>query len=284
MTEMINNNNNKKKSRGLSKNPVINAFQQAGIWFKETAWIQVVLAVILVFGIIFSIPFIVKAATASVDTSKENIKYLKKYRKNYDELQNIVEGTSHKYTVVYYYNASDSTSATVGGMIKDYIFNSDYFNYDELKSSFVTVDLSRTKDADSKDYDITDEQITDLAERYKSVYNSKVWGFGKGGATYEYGGNNNLPLFNSSYTNGYDDAGMNEGTLTVPVNSWVIYENKADAELATLYPVWVSLSFNNLSSASSNTSKMGDFLNEFAAAMNYATDPDLITFVDSNKD
>ena len=86
MKQKQQNQQKNKKAIGLSKNPVVSAFQQAWIWFKETAWIQVILVVILVFGIVLSIPFIVRAATAESDDSTKNIKYLENRRVDYDQL------------------------------------------------------------------------------------------------------------------------------------------------------------------------------------------------------
>lgn len=261
---------NNKRAAGLSKNPVVNAFQQAWIWFKETAWIQVILVVIVVFGVVFSIPFIVRAATAESDDDAENIDYIKGYRVDYDQLQKEIKDTSRKYTVVFYYSPSDSNCSTLGGYLKDYILNSDYFQMDDFKDALVTFDLSRTDDEDENDYDITADQVEDLANIYKPVYNSKVWNYGNG-PTYSFGGNNRLPLYNSSYSKGWDDAGNSDGTLSIPADTWVIYENSADADLSSAEPVWISLGWNTLSSG------LQDFLHEFEASINYAVDPDLLT-------
>lgn len=273
-----------KEHGGLSKNPVINWFQRVWLWFKQTAWIQVILVVLVVFAIVFSIPFIVQAATAETDQSAVNIKYLKNKRLTYDKLATRVANTNYKYTVVFFYDPSDTDSATLGGYIRDYILNDDYFTFNEysygngrrtrdISDFLVTVDITRTQenaeaddDMSDDDYDITEDQIIDLATLYSNFYDSVVWDYGgTDAATYSYGGNNNLPLYNTSYTNGWSDAGNTDGILSIPANTFVIYEND-DEPLEEKNPIWVSLGFNNL-----NTS-LSSFLPEFAASMNYATE------------
>ncbi len=274
MKQKQQNQQKNKKAIGLSKNPVVSAFQQAWIWFKETAWIQVILVVILVFGIVLSIPFIVRAATAESDDSTKNIKYLENRRVDYDQLADRIQDTSHKYTVVFFYSPSDDNCSTLGGYLRDYILNSDYFDMTEFRDSLVTFDITRTDEADDSDYDITENQVEELANIYKSFYDSTVWCYGSESApTYSYGGNSRLPLYNTSYDQGWDSIGNTDGILSIPAGTWVIYENGTDSELSSARPVWIALGWNELSSG------LQSFLHEFEASMNYATDPDLLNLI-----
>ena len=273
-----------KESGGLSRNPVANWFQRAWLWFKQTAWIQVILVVLIVFGIVFSIPFIVRAATAETDQTAVNNKYLNKKSIDYDELVERVSDTDYKYTVVLFYDPANLDSTKLAGYLRDYILDDEYFSFNEyaygngkrtrdLSDFLVTVDVTRTKEAaeddDSikdSDYDITEDQMVELSTLYREIYNGLVWNYGRDGATYSYGGNDGLPLYNTTYdSEGWDEAANTGGDLTVPPNTMVIYEND-DEPLTEKNPLWVSLSFNNLNIS------LSSFLPEFENAMNYATE------------
>lgn len=253
---------NNKKTIGTSKNPIVNWFQAAWIWFKETAWIQVVLVVLVVFAVVFSIPFIVRAASAETDTATENTKWLNDRSVDYDELDNKIKTSKEKYTVVFFYSETDTDCQTQGGYLRDYVLNSKYFDKDTFENSFVTFDMSRTETNDEDDYDISDDQVLTLANIYKPFYDSNIYRV----ATWEYQGNRNQPL----YTTSWDEKGNNNGELTIPAGTWVIYENNQDGITST--PVWINLGWNHLSS-------LATWLNEFEAAMDYSTDPAIINLV-----
>ena len=81
------NGGNKKQRKHSNKdNPVKDFFLNIWIWFKETAWVQVVLVVVLVFAIVISIPLIVRAATAVKPDEDVALSYWKGKRKNVNEV------------------------------------------------------------------------------------------------------------------------------------------------------------------------------------------------------
>uniref|UniRef100_A0A8C5IJJ4 Peptide deformylase n=1 Tax=Junco hyemalis TaxID=40217 RepID=A0A8C5IJJ4_JUNHY len=81
------NGGNKKQRKHSNKdNPVKDFFLNIWIWFKETAWVQVVLVVVLVFAIVISIPLIVRAATAVKPDEDVALSYWKGKRKNVNEM------------------------------------------------------------------------------------------------------------------------------------------------------------------------------------------------------
>lgn len=256
---------NNQKTHGLAKNPVARAFQTAWIWFKETAWIQVVLVVAIVFGVVFSIPPIVRIFTADPDTSGDNLNFLKDRRKKHDELNSIIKDNSkYKYTVVMYYTPTDSASLSVAEVLRKSVITSSYAP--DFGNYLYTVDTSRTEKANVNDYDFTEDQLRTLAGNYKTFFDGNIWHK----ATY-FDGQKTSPLYASSTEEkGWDAVGNSDGTLYVPANTFVIYQNGGDNSLEAT-PVWINIGFNQA------TTSLDSFLTEFKAAMNYATDPDLIT-------
>lgn len=249
-------NDKNKTSKAGAKTKIATWFQSAWIWFKETAWIQVLLVVLLVFAIVFSIPFIVRAVNTQTDESVENIDYLDGKQVDYDGLKKKVEDTSNEYTVVFFYSGSDTDSQTLGGYLRDYIFNSKYFDYEDFEDHFVTLDISATDKADKDDYDITEQQIVDLANIYRPFYNNNIYEK----AYYTYKGSR-AQLFTDEW--GTPDS----GELTISPDTWVIYRNGENA--LENNPAWINIGWNNLST-------LQDFMHEFEASMNYAFDTPII--------
>ena len=120
--------------------------------------------------------------------------------------------------------------------------------------------------ADSDDYYVTTARLTDMTNVYKTFYMSSIYEK----AIYDNGTISNAPL----YTADWDSKGNSDGVLTVPANTWVIYENGSAQGLMADPPVWISLGFNTVGSSGSTVPTA--FLREFAAALNYNTDPDIV--------
>ena len=106
------NGGNKKQRKHSNKdNPVKDFFLNIWIWFKETAWVQVVLVVVLVFAIVISIPLIVRAATAVKPDEDVALSYWKGKRKNVNEVNSYGKNKDNEYTTVFYYSEDSGNQA-----------------------------------------------------------------------------------------------------------------------------------------------------------------------------
>lgn len=263
------NASNNKYSTGFSTNPFIRAFQASWLWFKETAWVQVVLVVILVFGVVFSIPYIIEAATADSDEDAEYIDYLEDRRKNYKNLNEQIKKTNTQtgYTVVYFYSPDDSSSTGIGYYLKDGIFSSDAkknnYYQENLYKSLVTVDVTRTYDADEDDYDFTSEQLDQMSYNmglfYDSSINNKTFTT-VNAKTYTYGSSS------TSWHSKVDSS--NTGVLSVPANTWAIYKNDASNELLETEPVFAMNGFST-SITSGDPGNFSTFTDEFGSLVDH---------------
>ncbi len=59
-------------------------------WFKEAAWLQVLLIIVVVVGLVISIPYAVKGISSAL--AKDDSKFYEEHRINYATLNNFLEG------------------------------------------------------------------------------------------------------------------------------------------------------------------------------------------------
>lgn len=257
----------KQNSKSKKNGKIARGFQAFGIWFKDTAWIQVVLVVIVVFAIVFSIPYIVNAINTTSTDDEKTTDFLKDRRKTYDELNKAITNTKKEYTVVYYYDGSNS-SDTVGNLMRKNIFDSDVKYYDDslFGNYLVTLDISRLKENNDSDYDLTKDQLQDIATVYDSFYATTF--FGKEG-NYSYKdsstGTKIKYFINDSDWNikSYKDfGGFSDGYYKVPSGLFAVYKNASDNNIASTDPIWMDISI-------ANTSNNTDFMDELIASLDY---------------
>ena len=162
------NGGNKKQRKHSNKdNPVKDFFLNIWIWFKETAWIQVVLVVVLVFAIVISIPLIVRAATAVKPDEDVALSYWKGKRKNVNEVNSYGKNKDNEYTTVFYYSEDSGNQAlSVNKAFSDYIFSGEN-KFLNVEKSFYAIDLTRNDENSDNDIaknpDITKDQDQAIA-------------------------------------------------------------------------------------------------------------------------
>lgn len=124
-------------------------------WFKEAAWLQVLLIVVVVVGLVVAIPFIVQAIVAAVNSSSSN--FYEGHRVSYAEVEKYVGGdskaagtvgngtttygvsTTEEGFVVMYYKQNDTDCNNLQSRIETW-FNGFNKNYGEGNLKFYTVD------------------------------------------------------------------------------------------------------------------------------------------------
>lgn len=136
-----------------------NFFVKIWQWFKETAWIQVLLIVGVVIGVVVSIPPIVKGITKLVDGTHKNTFY-KDNRITYDEYVEKVEGQTEGMFVVMLYSPNCSHCEAIQKNLSNF-----YRDYPDQKIYFI--------DIDDEDY-INDAQLAVLQEKFAQVYNNQA--------------------------------------------------------------------------------------------------------------
>lgn len=260
------------RKTGFKKNPVGAAFQELGIWFKDTAWIQVVLVVVVVFAIVFSIPFIVSAINSTDTDSDKTMKFLESKRVNYNELNSRLNSSKEEYTVVFYYDGS-STTQTVGNLIRKNIFeaNKKYYDDELFGKYFVTFDIHRTKEnaekaTDTKifknknDYDVTDAQIEAISKNYQAFYDGNIRGKN---LKYEDSSKTDqtfVPVANSSDT--YVTLTNSATKYVIPAGVIAVYKNGSTGKVETINPAWLDLGIDHTGGDTA-------FMDELIASVNY---------------
>lgn len=267
------NGGNKKKLRIKTDNKFKDFFLNIWIWFKETAWIQVVLVVVLVFGVVISIPLIVRAATTEKPNSDVALEYYKGKRKNVtdvnnaakDSSKNIKDGSSENvYTTIFYYSEDASNKAlSINKAFSDQIFggNNPLRN---AERTFYTVDLTRDEKKDSNDYDITTDQKTAIALNLAKFYGKAIKNYT--GNYHDFTGVNNLSWGSNDFS------GKTEMPTDQPIVA--VYKNTADFDLTTAMPVSVRYGFSSDSDV--NVIK-NEFFGILANQFDYNKDSDSFT-------
>lgn len=138
-------------------NPVKRFFINIWQWFKETAWIQVLLIVGLIIGIVMSITPLVGWISGLVEKSKESTFY-KDNKITYSNLQTKNEGSDENYVVIF---ISDTCPNCKGS--QKYI---EAWSKEHSELKFYTIN---TSDEDA----ITDEDLINLNTIYLPVYNNQ---------------------------------------------------------------------------------------------------------------
>lgn len=136
-----------------------NFFVKIWQWFKETAWIQVLLIVGVVIGVVVAIPPVVKGINSLVEQNKK-VTFYKDNRITYDEYVEKVEGQTEGMFIVMLYSPTCSHCEAIQKSVRDF-----YKEYKDQTIYFI--------DIDDKDY-ITDAQIAVLKEQYAQVYDSQA--------------------------------------------------------------------------------------------------------------
>lgn len=153
-------------------------------WFKEAAWLQVLLIVGVVVGLVVAIPFVVKGITNAINDDSSS--FYKEHRIDYNKLGMYLTGedkscngaigdqkydadgkfdynTGKEGFVVMFYKSNCDNCKTLQKNIETWYksFNKDYAN-NNLK--FYTIDIS---------WDIDDDTKSSNNEGIKSLYNNK---------------------------------------------------------------------------------------------------------------
>lgn len=153
-------------------------------WFKEAAWLQVLLIVGVVVGLVVAIPFVVRGITNAINT--DNSSFYKEHRIDYNKLGMYLTGEDkscngtigdQKYDengkfdlnnqkegfVVMFYKSNCDNCKNLQSNIETWYknFNKDYANG---KLKFYTIDVS---------WDIDDDTKSTNNEGIKSLYNNK---------------------------------------------------------------------------------------------------------------
>ncbi|MFA6829828.1 MAG: hypothetical protein WCR67_03915 [Bacilli bacterium] len=171
-------------------------------WFKEAAWLQVLLIVGVVVGIVISIPYIVSAIRSAIDG--DNSGFYTAHNINYDRFEKYLDGsnkecnglvgdnnkdeetyssTKEGFVIMFYkdncdncnsmqkyvedaYDQMNSTSA-INGKLKFYTINVGWRPGDEDDSSTYE---GKDPNLDYQNTNITLQQQMDLSESIKNVY------------------------------------------------------------------------------------------------------------------
>ncbi len=170
-------------------------------WFKEAAWLQVLLIVGVVVGLVVAIPFVVQAIVNAVNSSNSN--FYEAHRVKYAEVEKYVAGSdkscvgtvgegktsysvsdSEEGFVVMYYKQNDSDCENLQSRIETW-YNNFNKNYGSGNLKFYTVDCSwypsdetKTKDyeGDTSKYEnsyISLEQQQTVMDSVKDTYLSQ---------------------------------------------------------------------------------------------------------------
>lgn len=234
---------NKKRIKIKTDNKVKDFFLNIWIWFKQTAWIQVVLVVAIVFGIVISIPLIVSAATRVRPNADVALEYYQSKRKNVDQVNTEARNSSGRiqagssenvYTTIFYYSEDSSNKAlSINKAFSDQIFGG-RSALRNAERSFYTVDLTRDEARDQNDYDITQDQKTKIALNLSKFYAKAIKNYT--GTYHDITGVNNLKWSSSDFSQ-----------TSMPTDQPIVavYKNTADFDLATAMPVSVRYGFSS---------------------------------------
>lgn len=140
-------------------------------WFKEAAWLQVLLIVGVVVGLVVAIPFVVQAIVNAVNSSNSN--FYEAHRAKYSEVEKYIEGkdsscvgtvgkgeTSYSISdseegfVVMYYKQNDSDCTNLQSRIETW-YNNFNKNYGKGNLKFYTIDCGwyPSDETKNKDYE-----------------------------------------------------------------------------------------------------------------------------------
>lgn len=135
------------------------AFRRFITWFKDTAWIQVLLIILLIFGLMALVPVAVSGIKSLIEASGESTFY-KDHRTTYDEMLTKVNENSE--VTIFFYSPTCSHCEQVQDKIEQY-----YTETENGKNRIVyTIDISDT------DY-ITESQLQILHGEYERVYDTE---------------------------------------------------------------------------------------------------------------
>lgn len=257
---------NRKRAKVNTDNKFKDFFLNFWIWFKETAWIQVVLVVVLVFGIVLSIPLIVRAVTATPDPTTVALDYYNGRRKKVSEVNSLASDTSKKYTTVLFYSEDASSQATtVASAFKDNILGGNNA-FQKVNETFYTIDLTRDENnADTNvrnSPDITTAQKTSISTKYAEFYQTVIQNYA----------GNFLDLDNEK-TVSPKASGKTIAAGTFPTDYPVIavYKNGAGFNLETATPSSLLLGFS--------ATDVATVRKEFFAAISVNFDNRVATFL-----
>lgn len=167
-------------------------------WFKEAAWLQVLLIVAVVVGLVIAIPFVVQAIVNAVNANDSN--FYEEHRIKYADAQKYVDGKDSKAAgwigdgkteystsgdkegfVVLYYKQNDTDCTNLQSRIETW-YNNFNKNYGEGNLKFYSIDVSWCpNDSDNiADYEgnrskydnpyISLEEQQDVMDSVKEVY------------------------------------------------------------------------------------------------------------------
>lgn len=233
--------NKKKKKQSKAQTGVKNFFFNIWIWFKETAWIQVVLVVAVVFAIVISIPLIVRAATAT--DSDENIAkdYWNKYTWHLSDINAKAQDTSKEYTIVMFYTDDSGNQAlSIKKPFTDYIFDgTNSFENIGMENNFYCINMNYDEENDDYEDDpyITTDQKTEIAVIYAQFYKQVLDGQASNFIDVNTG-NKNV----SRVTSGKSLEGITDMPTDAPIIA--VYKNKADLDITTDMPVSLRYGFS----------------------------------------
>lgn len=234
------NGGNKKQRKHSNKdNPVKDFFLNIWIWFKETAWVQVVLVVVLVFAIVISIPLIVRAATAVKPDEDVALSYWKGKRKNVNEVNSYGKNKDNEYTTIFYYSEDSGNQAlSVNKAFSDYIFSGEN-KFLNVEKSFYAIDLTRNDENSDNDIaknpDITKDQDQAIALILAKFYSQALKDQKEDLLNIETGSKNVSRTSGKSF----------EGKTSMPTDAAVIavYKNSDNFDITKDYPVSVRYGF-----------------------------------------
>lgn len=132
-------------------------------WFKDTAWIQVLLIIIVIFGVFVSIPYIVRGIQGAVENAKTSSTYYKDNRIKYSELEEKVNRDDGKIVTMIYYSPTCSVCNEHQKAMAE------YFGKNGLGKDRVVYTIDVTDD----DY-ITTSDLQLLNQEYAVVYDTEA--------------------------------------------------------------------------------------------------------------
>lgn len=233
--------NKKKKQQSKAEKGVKNFFLNIWIWFKETAWIQVVLVVVLVFAIVISIPLIVRAATAVESDENQAKTYWNDHDVKLSEVNSKVKDTSKEYTVVFFYTDDSGNQAlSIKKPFTDYMFSgTNAFTNIQMKNNFYCINLNYDENNDDYEDDpyITTDDKTAIAVLYAQFYKQVLDGQASNFIDITTG-NKNV----SRVTSGKSLEGITDMPTDAPIIA--VYKNAADLDITSAMPVSLRYGFS----------------------------------------
>lgn len=115
-------NTDKVKKEPKAKKPN-GAFSRFITWFKDTAWIQVLLIILLIFGVMFSISPIVNAIRGAIEDSKVSTFY-KNHQIKYSELETKIH--ENEQVTIFFYSEDCGHCETIQKDIEKYYTSEDF--------------------------------------------------------------------------------------------------------------------------------------------------------------